>query len=227
VHERLPLGVEDDERSTVLHRVERPARLALARRGSGRNRWFERRLELRAMSDVVLVRYGAIPEVGRFSHALPERPVRNLPVVVESHRGLELGTLLEVVQNGSNGSNHDSGSHADGSELAPVVRIATADDRAQHAALRRAAQLEYSAWRDRIHDGNLELELIDLEWTLDRRKLVLYVLGGRGSDTTKLALLAATQGLTAIEVQPVAAEGVVPMPAEGGGCGSGGCGCHV
>ena len=66
----------------------------------------------------------------------------------------------------------------------------------------------------------------DLEWTLDRQKLVLYVLGGRGPDTTRLALQAAAAGLSVIEVQPVSAEGVVPLPAAGGGCGSGGCGCH-
>ena len=99
--------------------------------------------------------------------------------------------------------------------------------KALHAELRIEAETTYAHWRNRIAEGGLDLELIDLEWTLDRRKLVLYVLGGRGADTTKLALLAAAEGLTAIEVQPVAAEGVVPLPAAGGGCGSGGCGCHT
>ena len=67
----------------------------------------------------------------------------------------------------------------------------------------------------------------DMEWTLDRQKLVLYVLGGRGPETTKLALQAAAAGLAVVEVQPVDANGPVPVPAAGGGgCGSGGCGSH-
>ena len=69
------------------------------------------------------------------------------------------------------------------------------------------------------------MELLDLEWTLDRGKLVVYVLGGRGPDTTRLALLAAASGQASIEVQPVSTEGLVPLERSGGGCGSGGCGC--
>jgi hypothetical protein len=68
--------------------------------------------------------------------------------------------------------------------------------------------------------------LIDLEWTLDDAKQILYVLTSRGPDATNLALHAAAEGLGVIEVQPVAAEGLIPLPSEGGGCGSGGCGCH-
>jgi len=179
------------------------------------------------MSEVVLVRYGAIPEVGEFSCTLPERPVRNQAVVVESHRGLELGTVLEAVRRTAVAPKHSDDASAEKAELSPVVRVATAGDHAQHQVLRREAEGAYSEWQSRITRDNLELELIDLEWTLDRRKLVLYVLGGRSADTTKLALLAAAEGLTAIDVQPVAADGVVPIPSGGGGgCGSGGCGCH-
>jgi len=178
------------------------------------------------MREVFLVRYGAIPEVGEFSCALPERPPRNATVIVRSHRGLEIGTLLEAVRRPSRSSAdpRDSGDEVTNS---PVVRVATTEDRAQHASLRHEAQEAYSEWRNRIAEARLDLELIDLEWTLDRGKLVLYVLGDRGADTTKLALLAAAEGSTPIEVQPVAAEGVVSMPASGGGCGSGGCGCHT
>ena len=70
---------------------------------------------------------------------------------------------------------------------------------------------------------------MDLEWTLDREKLILYVLTGRGPDTTKLALFAATAGYASVEVQPVSKDGLVPMPAaQGGGCGCGdGGGCST
>src|SRR5436853_217540 len=68
----------------------------------------------------------------------------------------------------------------------------------------------------RIEEWNLALELVDIEWTLDRQKLVLYVLGGRGAETTKLALQAAAAGLAVVEVQPVNADGPVPLATSGG-----------
>jgi cell fate regulator YaaT (PSP1 superfamily) len=175
------------------------------------------------MSYVALVRYGAVPEVGRFACALAETPARGAEVVVETHRGSEVGKLLQVLSSRAGDVSKPAGELPDDK----VVRVATADDRARHDTLRVEAQQAWSGWQARIAEWQLELELIDLEWTLDRQKLILYVLGGRGADTTKLALQAATLGETVVEVQPVAADGVVPIPSGGGGgCGSGGCGCH-
>jgi hypothetical protein len=102
------------------------------------------------------------------------------------------------------------------------VELGSALDRDE---LRREAQAAYSDWHNRIAQWKLDLELIDLEWMLDRQKLVLYVLGGRGPDTTRLALQAAAAGLAVIEVQPVDDSGLVAVPSRGG-CGSGACGCH-
>ena len=90
--------------------------------------------------------------------------------------------------------------------------------------MRRETDEAFAEWQNRIREWKLELELLDLEWTLDRQKLVLYVLGGRGAETTQLALNAAAAGLAVVEVQPVNADG--PIPLDGGGCGSGNCGCH-
>lgn len=181
---------------------------------------------MNAAATVVLVRYGAIPEVGRFAYALSEPPRRGQAVIIESHRGLELGTLLEAVRGAARVTPTVDGAIAEEPGLAQVVRLAAPEDIEEHDALRRDAQSEFARWRERIAAWGLDLELIDVEWTLDRRKQVLYVLGDRGAETTKLALQAAADGLAAVEVQPVGAEGVVPMPATGGGCGSGACGCH-
>jgi hypothetical protein len=107
-----------------------------------------------------------------------------------------------------------------------VLRRATPEDEVRHAELVREAQGAFVEWQGRIVEWKLDLDLIDLEWTLDHQKLVLYVLGGRGPETTKLALQAAAAGLAVVEVQPVDANGPVPVLLGGGGCGSGGCGCH-
>lgn len=170
-----------------------------------------------------LVRYGVIPEVARFWTDDIDGLDRDVRVVIESPRGLEIGTLLQKLP----AKTVDSPAETP-SEL-KVVRIATAEDEATDQELRADCQVGYSEWWSRIRDWQLELELVDLEWTLDRSKLVLYVLTGRGPDTTKLALFAATAGYTSIEVQPVSKDGLVPMPqAESGGCGchDGGCSTH-
>ncbi|MFN0054320.1 MAG: PSP1 C-terminal domain-containing protein [Planctomycetales bacterium] len=174
------------------------------------------------MSATLLIRYGSIPEVGRFAQHTDPPPERGSRVVVQSHRGPQLGTVLQVL------NPPRAASPPEDEMLDPVLRPATDEDDRTHATLCREAQRDFELWRRRIAEWKLDLELIDLEWTLDRQKLILYVLGGRGADTTRLALQAAAQGLAVIEVQPVTAEGAVPMPsAAGGGCGSGGeCGCH-
>jgi cell fate regulator YaaT (PSP1 superfamily) len=140
-------------------------------------------------------------------------------VVVQTHRGLELGTVLERVRTpGRPPNGHDE--HETDAEF---VRAATDEDLAIARRLREEADASWKEWIDRIAQWKLELELLDLEWTLDRQKLILYVLAGRGPDTTKLALFAAAKGFP-VDVQPVAAEGLVTL--SNGGCGSGSCGCH-
>jgi hypothetical protein len=206
------------------------------------------------MNPTLLVRYGTIPDVARFECALAQTPVRGERVVVTTHRGLELGTVLEVVggrvaeANGNGPQSASEGPHSppdapagadQNGQPGPlrngqaeavrepaalhVVRIAADEDLALGDRLKDEAQAAFADWQQRIAGWQLDLELLDLEWTLDRAKLVLYVLAGRGPETTRLALQAAAAGL-AVEVQPVSAEGLVAVPS-GGGCGSGGCGC--
>ncbi len=172
---------------------------------------------------IALVRYGAIPEVARCGFETDAPLSRGNVVVVQTHRGQQLGTFLEEVQAISRNGGAD-----DGPLSSRLLRPATDMDRQQSETLRCEAEAEFPLWVERILRWNLKLELIDLEWTLDRNKLVLYVLNERGPECTKLALQAAAAGLGTIEVQPVGAEGLLQV-ATGGGCGSGGCGsggCH-
>lgn len=164
-----------------------------------------------------LVRYGQVPEVARFNSPPDERVHRGDLVVVQTHRGLQVGTLLEQVPIVSSEGAADH---------PPIVRRATAADQAARDENRRRCEEAFDVWCDRIAGWQLDLQLIDLEWTLDGEKLILYVLNERGPDCTKLALQAAAGGFGIIEVQPIDGEGIVqaPEPA-GGGCGSGGCGC--
>ncbi|MEQ9407473.1 MAG: hypothetical protein RIK87_07080 [Fuerstiella sp.] len=171
---------------------------------------------------VVLCRYGAVPQVARFSvsqqlyEAIGEQLERGIQLVVHTDRGLELATLLEIVQAGIL------------TEQTPVtgsvLRVALPEDLQSHRENCRQAELQYVEWLQRLDDWQLQLQLIDMEWTLDQQQVLLYVLNGQNAETTRLALLAAAAGLGIIHVQPVAAEGIVQQTGGGGGCGSGGCG---
>ena len=169
------------------------------------------------LRETVLVRYGVIPEVARFRIATAEPLQREDRVMVRTHRGLELGTLLQDVD--------DRYQRVPPSEQAvEILRPATEADLRRQAENQADCEAGFEAWRERIALWKLNLELVDLEWLHEPRKLVLYVLNERGPDCTKLALQAAAAGLGIIEVQPVDAQGLSPL--DTGGCGSGGCGCH-
>jgi cell fate regulator YaaT (PSP1 superfamily) len=172
------------------------------------------------MSKTVLVRYGAISEVSRFVNASGGTLGRGSEVVVQSHRGLETGLLLEDAPAEVNGSFAPESDEAD---VARIVRPLSDDDRREGQSLRSECEAQFAGWQARIRDWKLQLELIDLEWTLDRSKLILYVLNERGPECTRLALQAAAAGLGVIEVQSVGPDGLVPAES-GHGCGSGGCG---
>ncbi len=173
---------------------------------------------------IALVRYGAVPEVVRCTLESVLTVSRGDRLVIETERGLMLGTLLEVAR-----PPREPGHELPAPELR-VLRCATPEDLAKSQALGERATAEFPAWEQRIRDWKLDLQLIDIDFTIDGTKQVLYVLNERGPDCTKLAIQAAASGLGIIEVQPVSATGLVALPQEsGGGCGSGGCGsggCH-
>jgi hypothetical protein len=186
------------------------------------------------MSRNVLVRYGTIAEVARFGFGRDFARGRGERVVVRTHRGIEVGTLLEDLQpsvdhpggkSPADGHTRALDDPAEGDDVSDfwIVRAATPEDEGTARRLQLECEREFSAWRNRIDQWKLGLELIDLEWTLDKSKLILYVLNDRGPECTKLALQAAAAGLGTVEVQPVGPDGPVAQKSAGG-CGSGHCG---
>lgn len=169
-------------------------------------------LEERAPEFLVLARYGRVPQVARFA-AWGDKPDRTSLVVVSTDRGQELATVLRTLP--------PHAKTAEGEDATPtgeLIRIAADDDLAHHAADQHAAEVSFPLWTTRVEKWKMQLELIDIERTLDDR-LILYVLNDRSAETTRLALLAAAGGFGVIHVQPVSAEGVV-QASGGGGCGS-------
>ncbi|MCP4783580.1 MAG: hypothetical protein GY903_14700 [Fuerstiella sp.] len=170
---------------------------------------------------VVLVRYGVVPQVARFAapdevvEAIAERQLHGRRVVVDTDRGTEIGHLLELVRNAVVSD--------DKAMTGQVLRLSTSADEDRFVGNRRNADREFFDWQTRVQDWGLKVQLIDLEWTLDQKNLILYVLNGQNAETTRLALLAAAAGLGIVHVQPVQADGIVQQTS-GGGCGGEGCG---
>lgn len=174
------------------------------------------------LTSLALVRYGRIPEVVRCRLAGDLSLARGTRVVVRTHRGLELGSVIELVRRRPEDS--------DETVSFEILRMASAEDEARALELSTRLLREFEPWQRRLEEWKLDLQLIDLELTLDGEKQILYVLNDRGPECTRLALQAAAGGFGVIEVQPVSAEGLVSQPKGGGGCGSGGgdggsCGC--
>lgn len=168
-------------------------------------------LEDRPPEFLVLARYGRVPQVARFA-AWGDKPERTASVVVSTDRGQELATVLQTLP--------PNAKTAEGETATPtgeLLRLATADDLDRSAKDQKAAEDSFADWSMRAEKWKLQLELIDVERTLDDR-LILYVLNDRSAETTRLALLAAAGGFGVIHVQPVSAEGIVK--ASGGGCGT-------
>lgn len=178
------------------------------------------------MAASLLVRYGVISEVAKFSHALPIPPERSTPVVVRTRRGVELGTVLDEVSHSPRTPPSPAAQHESSDQEVTLLRIATTEDLRRGAQLTEQARVEFFEWQSHIRRWGLSLELIDLERTLEGNKLILHVLTGRNAEPTKLNIHAAVDNLGPIEIQAVSADGLVVPAAKTGGCGTGGCGCH-
>ena len=159
-----------------------------------------------AVPKTTLVRYGRIPEVARFDFPDEDAIERGDAVVVQTHRGLMLGEFLEEVPTGN-----------EEVERSKILRKATDQDLSNYRRNSEQCASSFDDWCARIVDWKVDLQLVDLETTLDGEKLILYVLNERGPDCTKLALHAAAAGLGIIEVQPIDANGLVDLPNSGGG----------
>ncbi|MFM7056198.1 MAG: hypothetical protein ACKO2P_04670 [Planctomycetota bacterium] len=168
---------------------------------------------------ILLVRYGRVPQVARFGcPRLSVPPQRGDAVVVATERGQECGTVLHP------GPRNPAIPEDELGLTGKFLRAATAADLQTVARLQSECDAAFSTWLQRAGQWQLQLQLIDLERTLDQR-LILYVLNDRGPETTRLALLAAAAGHGVVHVQPASADGIVPEK-KGGGCGDCGCSTH-
>ena len=118
------------------------------------------------MTKVVVIKFKNGGKLYHFSPRQGEVYERNMPVVVETARGLEFAWVAyperevedkEVVQ-----------------PLKPIIRIATQRDKEFYAACEAKKPQAMQVCKEKIAKHGLEMKLIDCEYTFDGTKIVFY-----------------------------------------------------
>lgn len=118
------------------------------------------------MPKVIGVRFRTSPRVYYFAPTEGEEYAKNMPVVVETQRGIELATVIIPSKD------------VEESELVaplkPVLRIATQADLDAASADNDQKQNILATAKEKVAARGLEMKIVDCEFTVDHSKLVLY-----------------------------------------------------
>lgn len=139
-------------------------------------------------------------------------------VIVETARGIEFGTVIsgirqvpddEVVQ-----------------PLKPVLRVATERDVAQEAENKVREKEAYRVCLEKIREHQLEMKLIDAEYTFDNNKVLFYFTADGRIDFRELVKDLASVFKTRIELRQIGVRDETKMMGGIGMCGRPLC-CHT
>lgn len=87
-------------------------------------------------------------------------------VIVETSRGIEFGTVAKT------------NSFVPASDITPplrkVLRTATEEDIAHRNEIKLKKQEAFGVWEEKIRNHNLDMKLIDVEYTFDNSKMLFY-----------------------------------------------------
>lgn len=170
-----------------------------------------------------LVRYGSLGSLARCASDAAGALCRDDRVIVQTERGLELGTILNSVAHGATAD-------GDGTGLLRIVRPADSADLDLAQELERTAATLFERCHDFLARRRSELQLVDIEQLIDRENVILHVLNSNGGDVAR-ELVAALRIMLGKTVSFTPAQKDHPgylarFEAGGGGCGTGSCGCH-
>lgn len=120
---------------------------------------------------------------------------KNMDVVVETARGLEYGTIVVCPK------------EIDESELVsplkPIIRIATDEDRQVYNENKEKSKETFELCQQKIKEHNLNMFLIDCEYTFDRNKLIFYFTAEGRIDFRELVKDLASIFKTRIELRQI------------------------
>ena len=142
---------------------------------------------------------------------------KSIDVVVETARGLEYGTVVVGPK------------EIDESELVsplkPIIRIATDEDRQVYLENKEKAKETFELCQQKIKEHDLNMFLIDCEYTFDRNKLIFYFTAEGRIDFRELVKDLAAIFKTRIELRQIGVRDEVRKIGGNGVCGRELCCC--
>lgn len=116
-------------------------------------------------------------------------------VIVETVRGVEFG-LCEI-------ENKLSEVDENFSELKPVLRVATENDIKQNEKNKEDVKEIFAIFNEKVQKHELEMTLVDIEYTFDRSKLLFYFTADKRIDFRELVKDLASIYKTRIELRQI------------------------
>ena len=152
-----------------------------------------------------------------YFESIPNLKLNNL-VVVETIRGVEIGKIVEEEK-------QIDDSEVVG-ELRPVIRLTTEDDlkRAKDNKALRPETLKRI--KEIVKDFKLDMKVLDLEYTLDKTKLIIYFTADERIDFRELVKVLASEYKTRIELRQIGPRDASRIVGGIGPCGRKLC-CHT
>ncbi len=138
-------------------------------------------------------------------------------VIVETARGIEFGTVVSETREVDEASVIQP--------LKPVIRIANQRDREQDQANRQKEKDAFQICLEKIHKHNLEMKLIDAEYTFDNNKVLFYFTADGRIDFRELVKDLAGVFKTRIELRQIGVRDETKIRGGIGICGRALC-CH-
>ena len=139
-------------------------------------------------------------------------------VIVETARGIEYGTVVGGVREVENDKVVQP--------LKPVLRIATQKDNEQEASNKEKEKDAFKICLEKIRKHNLEMKLIDAEYTFDNNKVLFYFTADGRIDFRELVKDLASVFKTRIEYRQIGVRDETKILGGIGRCGRALC-CHT
>lgn len=177
----------------------------------------------------VLVRYGAMKQVGVFRHNLDVAPPRGAKLVIRSERGVEIGEVLFPITREKcigclSRRQVDEFSAANGPEYSihqggKVVRLANAQDMIDQRHMQTSAKEAGRCCRQIIREMSLQMKMVSVEHLLGGERIIFYFISEHRVDFRELVRRLATQYHTRIEMRQVGARDEARLVADLERCG--------
>ena len=162
------------------------------------------------MIDVIGVRFR---EVGKIYYFAPNdiEVKKDDKVIVETARGVEFGTVVTDKKQVTDDSIP--------SPVKPIIRIATDKDKAQNEENKKKEEDAFGVCKEKIKKHGLEMKLIGVEYTFDRKKILFYFTADGRVDFRELVKDLAAVYRTRIELRQVGVRDEAKMLGGIGMCG--------